>query len=271
MSKIRLDNYLKQIQPEFSLEKIKAFIMDGKVLVNEQKITKVGSLVKTDSKIRLLDQKIKYVSRGGEKLAGAIDKFKINIKDRIAMDIGVSTGGFTDYLLQNGVKRVFAIDVAYGDIAYSLRIDPKVVLLERTNARYLTKGEFLHQIQNEKYLCRDKSMCLSNLNQENFNYAQYINLVVMDVSFISILKIMPAIKGLVLPNCEYVILIKPQFEADKSEIGEKGIITDPKIHEQILERVKTKLHDMGFKVKGVCDSPILGVKGNKEFFFYIKT
>ncbi len=226
--------------------KAQALIMSGFVLVDDQKITKSGHMVADDADIRILREFPTYVSRGGDKLQGAWKAFQFLIEGRVCLDVGLSTGGFTDFLLRNGAKLVFGVDVAYGEVDFSLRNNSKVVLVERTNARTLTRAM---------------------LGREE---ADDISLVVMDVSFISVTKVLPAIQKIARPDADYVILIKPQFEAEKGQVGKGGIIRDPAIHDQILKNVTEKLENLGFLVTKSCESPILGGKGNKEFFFLLK-
>ncbi len=254
MAKIRLDTLLLDNQLAPTQEKAQFLIMSGNVLVNDQKIDKCGHQVKPDAIIRILHDSPKYVSRGAEKLAGAIAHFNIPVQDQVAMDIGISTGGFSDYLFQHGAKAIIGIDVGYGQLDLKIRHNPNLLLLERTNARNLTNVDLT--------LHRDKHPSPGLFFSPT--------LVVMDVSFISVTKILPIIPQLVDPNAVYVILIKPQFEAHKSEIGKGGIITDPAIHTHILDRVKATLTPQ-FTILGECDSPITGTKGNKEFFFYLQS
>jgi 23S rRNA (cytidine1920-2'-O)/16S rRNA (cytidine1409-2'-O)-methyltransferase len=256
MAKVRLDNLLLEKNLADSLKISQSLIICGNVLVNDLKITKSGHLVDPDSNIRILKESSKYVSRGGEKLAGAHQAFGFIIKDRIALDVGISTGGFTDFLLQNGIKFVFGIDVAYGLIDYKIRQNNRLVLLERTNARTL-------ELDMLKKALKKRPELLENLSE--------IDLVVMDVSFISILKVLPAIKQIVKSETDYIILVKPQFEAEKEQIEEGGLITKPEVHHEILQKVKEKLAELGFVLKAECESPIFGTKGNKEFFFWLQT
>lgn len=205
----------------------------------------------------------KYVSRGGEKLAGAWEAFGFSVEGRTCLDVGVSTGGFMDFLLQHGARLVMGVDVGYGDVAYNLRIDPRVVLFERTNARLMSLDVLLThkgwKAASEEWKTQ-KHQCLAD-----------ISLVVMDVSFISILKILPTLKMILPPDFEVVSLVKPQFEARKEEVGTGGIIRDEGVHDLVLERTKTGAVELGFEVLGVCDSPILGGKGNREFFMHLRS
>jgi 23S rRNA (cytidine1920-2'-O)/16S rRNA (cytidine1409-2'-O)-methyltransferase len=252
--KIRLDNLLLSRDLVISLNQAAALIMSGHVLVDEMKINKCGQIISTEAKIRILKKIPKYVSRGGEKLEGAHKSLNFEIKDKVALDIGISTGGFTDYLLQNEAKLVFGVDVSYGIVDNKIRTNKKVVLIERKNARYLSKEDLEKSIKKRPEI-------LPLLNN--------ISLVVMDVSFISVTKILPIIKELVSKDADYIILIKPQFEAPRELVGEKGIIKDPQIQQEIINTVEQKLAS-SFKLIKKCPSPIQGTKGNKEFFFCLK-
>ncbi|MFA5880403.1 MAG: TlyA family RNA methyltransferase [Candidatus Margulisiibacteriota bacterium] len=254
MTKIRLDQLIIKKKLTKSLKEAQFLIISGNILVNNEKITKPGHQIPENATIRILKDFALYVSRGGEKLFGAYKNFNFPIKDKVALDVGISTGGFTDFLIQNKADFVFGIDVGYGQLANKIMIEPKVFVLDRTNARNLTKEIFLKKLKN---------------NQDLLAKAAKINLVVMDLSFISILKVLPAIKNLVAENTDYIVLIKPQFEAEKEEVGPKGIISDDIVHQNILARVEQKLTDLSFTVKNKCISPILGTKGNKEFFFWL--
>lgn len=252
--KQRLDQFILQENLAETIEKAQFLIMSGNVLVNDLKIDKCGHQVKPDAKIRLLTEIAQYVSRGANKLKGALENFPIDLNTRTAFDIGISTGGFTDYLLQNGVKAVIGVDVGYGDVDNKLRQDSRLALIERNNARFLSQDHITKATKKHP-------------TPEIFHQP---TLVVMDVSFISVTKIIPALLPLVGPSTDFILLIKPQFESLKSEIGDKGIITDPKIHEAILDRVKTTLISQGLSHHATCTSPITGAKGNVEFFFWLK-
>lgn len=182
-----------------------------------------------------------YVSRGGVKLEHALKVFEIEVKDKIAIDVGASTGGFTDCLLQYGAAKVYAIDVAYGQFAWKLRQDPKVVVVERTNVRYLTPEKL--------YAGKQKA-----------------ELATIDVSFISLSKILPAVYNLLADKAEVIALIKPQFEAKRKQVERGGIVKDKKVHEEVIEKVKAQAQATGFEAKGVIQSPITGADGNVEFF-----
>ncbi len=253
--KIRLDQFLVERKDFDVLSKAQSAIMAGLVYVNGQKTDKPGTLVKDRErdKIEVKNDACPYVSRGGLKLEGAIKKLTINneqltIKDKICLDVGASTGGFTDFLLQNKAKKVYAVDVGYGLVDWKIRQDPRVVVIERTNARYLTKESLIPRYS---------------------DILEPIELCVMDVSFISILKILPALKQVLSPSAEIIVLVKPQFEAKKEQVEKGGLVKDPKVHAEVMEKIKKGARDQGFEVKGICDSPIKGADGNKEFFMLI--
>lgn len=185
-----------------------------------------------------------YVSRGGIKLEHAIKEFKVEVEGKIALDVGASTGGFTDCLLQHGAAKVYAVDVAYGQFAWKLRQDPRVKVIERTNARYLT--------------LKDLGLRTSD-----------IALCVIDVSFISLSKVLPAVYNLLAERAEVIALIKPQFEAKREQVERGGIVKDKKVHEEVIEKVKAEAEAIGFKAKGVVKSPIEGADGNVEYFVYL--
>lgn len=218
-----------------------ALIMEGKVSVDGIRVDKAGTKVSTDSFLKLKENDMPYVSRGGIKLAYALDEFKLEVKDKVALDIGASTGGFTDCLLQRGARKVYAIDVGYGQLAWSIRQDPRVVSLERRNIRYLDTKEI-----DEK-----------------------ADLAVIDISFISLTKVLTKVTELIKEKGCIIALIKPQFEVEKGEVGKGGIVKDPEKHRQVIEKIKgfVTLHDL--KVQGLIESPILGADGNKEFLIYL--
>jgi len=246
MGKRRLDDLMVDQGIADSRDAARRQIMAGNILVDSQKITTGGTLVDSKSTLRVLEKKGPYVSRGGEKLEGAWKMFKFQIQGRNALDIGQSTGGFTDFLLKKGAVHVVGVDVGYGLLDIRLRNDNRVSLMERTNARNLTRDQV------DTALLED------------------LNLAVIDVSFISILKIVPALSKILGPEADIISLIKPQFEAEKGTVARGGVISDPKQHTHILSAVKTKLNDAGYVIKKECVSPILGAKGNKEFFFWLK-
>lgn len=241
--KIRLDQLLFQKELSDSREKARALIIEGKVIVNGQKIEKPGTMVEESSEIKICGETIRYVSRGGLKLEHAIKEFSINLKDKVAIDVGASTGGFTDCLVQHDAKRVYAIDVGYGQLAWKLRIDPRVVPIERTNIRYLS---------------RDK-------------IPEDIDIATVDVSFISLKLVIPKVLEFLKPEGEIIALIKPQFEVGRGEVDRGGIVKDPKKRIQAVEEVKTFFESLNLKVIGVIESPIKGQKGNIEYLLYAKS
>lgn len=236
-AKVRLDKFLFDTGFASTIESSRALIMAGGVLVNGQKIDKAGALIDADADIRIAGEELKYVSRGGIKLEKAILEFKADVKDKVCLDIGASTGGFTDCLLQSGAKKVYAVDVGYGILAWKLRNDPRVINIEKSNIRYL-----------DKTLIKDK-----------------IDLITIDVSFISLTKVIPVIIDLLMPHAIIIALIKPQFELGKENIGKGGIVRDEKEHEEVIEKIKNLSINLGLEIKGVIESPILGQKGNREF------
>lgn len=238
MAKVRLDKFLFDTGFASTIEFSRALIMAGEVLVNGQKIDKAGALIDADADIRIVGEELKYVSRGGIKLEKAISEFKIDVKDKVCIDIGASTGGFTDCLLQSGAKKVYAVDVGYGILAWKLRNEPRVINIEKTNIRYLDKS-----------IIKDK-----------------IDIITIDVSFISLTKVIPVIIDLLMPHGIIIALIKPQFELEKENIGRGGVVRDVKKHEEAIEKIKNLSINLGLEIKGVIESPILGQKGNREFF-----
>jgi len=215
-----------------------ALIMAGKVTVSGKVITKPGTQVDEDASLELAE-KLPYVSRGGFKLAHALDEFKLDVNSLTAMDIGASTGGFTDCLLQRDAKRVYAIDVGYGQLDYKLRQDPRVVVMERINAHY------------------------------PFSLPEKVDIATIDLSFISVTKVLPNITGHLTQPSHIIVLFKPQFEAERKEVGKGGIIKDPQVHARVLGRfiVWATGHDL--RLRGLVASPILGAEGNKEFLIFL--
>lgn len=236
--KLRLDQFVLQKYPDLSRNQIQSFIMQGKVKVDDKTITKSGTLVPIDAKIELFIEKPKYVCRAGWKLEKALHYFNIDVKNLVVLDAGLSTGGFTDCLLQRGAKKIFGIDVGYGQVHEKIRYDPKVVVMERINLRSV----------------RD--------------LGEKVDLVTLDLSFISILKVMDAVNAVLKENGKLITLIKPQFEATPKEVPKGGVIKDPQVHEKIIKRVVDRIKKYGFELKGVVESPILGAAGNKEFLAY---
>jgi 23S rRNA (cytidine1920-2'-O)/16S rRNA (cytidine1409-2'-O)-methyltransferase len=223
-----------------SREKARALILAGQVLVNGQKADKAGANVDTAAKIELLAQP-RFVGRGGLKLEAALDHFQISAAGKVCLDVGSSTGGFTDCLLQRGAARVYAIDVGTGQLDWKLRNDARVIVQEQVNARYLTRD----------------------------HVPEPIALAVCDVSFISITMILPALASLLAGDAEMVILVKPQFELDRDQVGKGGIIRDPTLHHQACRRVEKAVQDLGFHGE-IIPSPILGAEGNQEFLLHAR-
>ncbi|HJV44459.1 MAG TPA: TlyA family RNA methyltransferase [Bacillota bacterium] len=225
-----------------SREKARAAIMAGLVLVGEERCDKPGVKVDQDAPLKVKGVLHPYVSRGGLKLEKAIQTFNLELEDAVVLDIGSSTGGFTDCALQNGAKQVYAIDVGYGQLDWKLRSDPRVIVMERTNFRHLQLG---------------------NLKGDQ------PNLATIDVSFISLRIILPVLKEFFLESGRVMALVKPQFEAGKDQVGKNGIIRDPKIHEQVLKTITQFAFEIGYEVLGIHYSPITGGEGNIEFLLYL--
>lgn len=240
--KERLDKLLVNLNYFDTRERAKKAIMAGLVQVNDQVKDKAGDLVDTEATILVKGSDMPYVSRGGLKLEKGLAVFDLAVAGKTFIDIGSSTGGFTDCLLQNGAEKVYAVDVGYGQLDWKLRNDPRVVSMERTNFRYLTAE----------------------------NITEMVDGTVMDVSFISITKLIPAIKLFMKPGARGIWLIKPQFEAGRERIGKNGVIRDKKVHESILFEVMTAIENQGFLIKGLDFSPIQGPKGNIEFLVFVE-
>lgn len=239
--KIRLDVSLVERGLCETREKAKAFIMAGQVYVNGMKASKAGQTVEEKDELTVRGTS-EFVSRGGFKLKKAVESFSLDMTDKICMDIGASTGGFTDCMLQRGAKKVYSIDVGYGQLAWKLRTDERVVNLERTNFRYITREQV-----------PDK-----------------IDFASVDVSFISLKLILPAAKNLLADGGEMVCLIKPQFEAGRENVGKKGVVRDKEIHKQVIREVTGFASENGFAVLGLDYSPIKGPEGNIEYLMYIR-
>ena len=239
----RLDSFLVDMGIVKSRQRAVSLIMSGNVYVADEKIDKPGKLIKNKQIIRIKKNDNPWVSRGGLKLAKAIENFKIKVKDKVCADLGCSTGGFSDVLLKNGAKKIFAIDVGYGQFDWRLRNSKNIILLERTNAKFIN------------------SKVITDL----------VDLLVCDVSFISLKKVILPFKNLLKEKFEIIALIKPQFEASKELVGKKGIIRDEKIHENICVNINSWFVENFFPdVVEIINSPILGQKGNKEFLIYVK-
>lgn len=240
--KIRLDAAVFERGFSESRERAKALIMAGVVYVNQQKADKPGMTVTPEDQIEVRDNPLKYVSRGGLKLEKAMASFPIDLTGLVCADIGASTGGFTDCMLQNGASKVYAVDVGYGQLAWKLRTDPRVINLERTNFRYVTEEQI----------------------PEKLDFAS------VDVSFISLRLILPVLFGLLKPGAEAVCLIKPQFEAGKDAVGKKGVVRDKSVHINVLETVTAFMLECGFSLLGLTYSPVKGPEGNIEYLAYLR-
>ena len=238
--KKRLDARIIELGLCESREKAKAAIMAGVVYVNGQKALKAGDTVKDEDRIEVRGG-MEFVSRGGYKLKKAMASFPITLTDKICMDIGASTGGFTDCMLQNGAKKVYAVDVGYGQLAWSIRSDPRVVVLERMNIRAATPEEILG----------GPSLCT------------------VDVSFISLRLVLPVIRQLLDPAGEVICLVKPQFEAGREKVGKKGVVRDPAVHEEVLRAFAEHARAAGFTLSGLTFSPIRGPEGNIEYLGHL--
>lgn len=240
--KLRLDVALVEKGLCESREKAKAYIMAGQVYVNGQKSVKAGATVKSEDKIEIKGKQMPFVSRGGLKLQKAVDSFGVKLENCICMDIGASTGGFTDCMLQHGAKKVYSIDVGYGQLAWKLRTDERVVNLERTNFRYVTKD----------------------------NVPDEIDFASVDVSFISLKLIVPVMRNLLKDDGEAVCLIKPQFEAGRDKIGKKGVVRELSTHIEVIETIASFILENGFDILNLDFSPVKGPEGNIEYLIYIK-
>jgi len=242
MAKIkkRLDEMVHALLPHYDIKQIQSWIIQGKVFVDNERETKPGTQVTHESKITHTIKEQQYVSRAGLKLEKALDHFSIDVTGLVVLDAGISTGGFTDCLLQRGVKKVYGVDVGAGDVHARIRNDERLALLEKTNLRLLK------------------------------NVGEPIDLITLDLSFISVLKVMPAVLSLLKKEGQLLVLIKPQFEASKYEIGAGGVVRDDMLRQIIVEKVIEGIQEFGFEFLGVMESPILGAKGNKEFLAHFK-
>lgn len=225
-----------------SRERAKVVIMEGLVYVNGQKSDKAGTPVKEDDQIEVRGETLRYVSRGGKKLEKAMQVFPVVLEGCTCMDIGASTGGFTDCMLQNGAVKVYAVDVGYGQLAWSLRTDERVVNLERTNIRYITEEQV----------------------------PQPVDFISVDVSFISLTLVLPVAHRLLKDGAQMVCLVKPQFEAGKDKVGKKGVVRDPQIHREVIRKVIDCAGELGFWVRGLDFSPIKGPEGNIEYLLFLQ-
>lgn len=234
--KKRLDVLVLEQHSHLTRNQIQSFIMQGKVSVDGKIQTKPGTQIDVTAEITLSIQEPKYVSRAGFKLEAALDHFKLDVTDFIALDAGISTGGFTDCLLQRGARRVYGVDVAKGQVHEKITSNPRLVLLEKTNVRYLE------------------------------DLPENVDLITLDLSFISVLKVIPAVSKFLKPEGKIIILIKPQFEADRQDIGKGGVVKDDGVHQKVIDKIKTGMKEFGFTMQGVIESPIAGAtSGNKEF------
>ena len=239
--KKRLDILLVEKGLAPSREKAKAYIMAGAVYVGGNKEDKAGSLFSEDAAVELRTSPLKYVSRGGLKLEKAVQVFPVSLKDKVCMDVGASTGGFTDCMLQNGAARVYAVDVGYGQLDWKLRTDERVVCMEKTNIRYLTPDQL----------------------------PEKVDFVSVDVAFISLSKVLGPVYELMKEEGEAVCLIKPQFEAGREKVGKKGVVRDPAVHLEVIKAVEQFAEDTGFILKGLDYSPVKGPEGNIEYLLYL--
>lgn len=242
MSKQRLDVAVTQLGLAPSRERAKAMIMAGEIFVNDQKVLKAGESVSEEDKIEFRGKLMPYVSRGGFKLEKAMRVFPIDLENRVCMDIGASTGGFTDCMLQNGAKKVYSIDVGYGQLAWKLRTDARVVNLERCNFRYLTAQQV----------------------------AEAIAFASIDVSFISLTKILPVLSNFLETGAHCVALIKPQFEAGRDKVGKKGVVKEAQTHVEVVQKIIDFALENEYSVLGLSFSPIKGPEGNIEYLIYLE-
>jgi len=239
---VRLDRLLVDRGLVASRERAQRLILAGEVLVDDRPVGKPGSLVAATAELRLRRAPAPWVSRGGEKLAAALDACQVDPHDRVCLDVGASTGGFTDVLLRRGARRVIALDVGYGQLAWSLRQDPRVTVLERTNVRRL----------------------------EAALLPETPSLVTIDVSFISLALVLPAVRRVLEPGAEVLALVKPQFEAGRSQVGKGGVVRDPEVRAACVARVREAAEAAGFAVAGSVDSILPGPKGNRETFLHLR-
>jgi len=240
--KIRLDKLMTERGLASSRERSRALILSGSVVVNEITIDKAGQLVPINADIRIRGDQNPYVSRGGLKLKHALETFCIDVAGLVAMDVGASTGGFTDCLLQEGARTVYAVDVGYGQLAWKMRMDERVHVFERTNIRYF----------------------------DGAGIDEPIDIVTVDVSFISLKLVVPVLYPLLPEGARLLALIKPQFEAKRSEIGKGGVVKDREVHDRVVDEIAAVAEEVGFPVAGLCESSLLGPAGNREFFLFAR-
>jgi len=242
VTKERLDKLLVDRGIVQSRERARAMIMAGKVAVEGRRIDKPGVQINVEARLQLQGGDSSYVSRGGEKMEGALRAFGIDPKGMVVMDVGASTGGFTDCILQKGAEKVYAVDVGYGQLAWKLQKDARVVNLERRNIRYLRREEVEEEI----------------------------DLILIDTSFISVEKFLRHLLGFLKKGGAILGLLKPQFEVGRGEVGKGGVVRDEALQEKVIDRISQFSRGLGLKILGVAESPLLGPKGNKEFFIYLK-
>lgn len=241
MAKSRLDVIMVKKGLIESREKAKALIMAGQVRINGVKVDKAGTNIDEEATIEIVGRQLPYVSRGGLKLEKALNTFPIMLAGKLVADIGASTGGFTDCALQRGAQKVYAIDVGYGQLAWKLRNDPRVINMERTNARYLTFEDL----------------------------GEYLDFISIDVAFISLERILPAAEGLLHGEGEIIALIKPQFEAGKDKVGKKGVVKDPLVHLEVINKIINRAKELNLYPKGLTFSPVKGPEGNIEYLIWL--
>ena len=240
--KERLDKRLIALDPSLSREKAKALIMAGDVYVDGQREDKAGTMVAEDASVEVRAKRIPFVSRGGLKLEKAFETFDISVQDKVCADAGASTGGFTDCMLQHGARKVYALDVGYGQLDWKLRQDERVICMEKTNVRYVTPEAF----------------------DEEIGFAT------ADLSFISLRKVLPAMYSWLEEGAQAVVLVKPQFEAGREKVGKKGVVRDPQVHEQVIREVAVGARETGFTVRGLTFSPVRGPEGNIEYLLWLE-
>jgi 23S rRNA (cytidine1920-2'-O)/16S rRNA (cytidine1409-2'-O)-methyltransferase len=241
MIRERIDKVLVERGLAESRTRAQALIIAGQVLVREQRIDKPGQLIDPSDDIRIKDETPRYASRAGIKLEAALREFNINPEGKNCLDVGASTGGFTDCLLQHGAQRVWAIDVGHNQIIWRLRQDPRVVVQEGTNARNLSSDQFPVRFE----------------------------IATIDVSFISLTKVLPAVRNCLMEVADVIVLVKPQFEVGKGEVGRRGIVTDPTKHRRVLDEIRQAALEIGLRAAALIESPILGAEGNREFLMHL--
>ncbi len=242
MSKVRLDVLVHKKSLAASREKAQAMIQAGQIYVNGQKMDKPGSLVAEESDVEVHGERLRYASRGGLKLEKALEVFALDFADKVVLDVGASTGGYTDCALQNGARKVYAVDVGYGQLDWKLRNDPRVINLERTNIRHISSREL----------------------------PEMVDIITIDVSFISTALVFPAIAPWLRPDGQVICLVKPQFEAGRDKVGKKGVVRDPQVHMEVINKVIACAGGAGLSCQGMTFSPIKGPKGNIEYLLLFR-